>query len=113
MQLEKIAGDFSICKVANTKGIDFSRELLFFAKTPDEISLVCETAHVPSKCLAAEHGWKALKISGTLDFSLVGVIAKISNILAGAGISLFVVSTYHTDYILLKAENLDPGVQFF
>ena len=111
MNLEKIKGDFSICKVADMKHIDFSKELLFFAKTPDEISLVCETAHAPSEHLAVEHGWKTLKVSGMLDFGMVGVIAKISNILATAGISLFVVSTYNTDYILLKAENLDHGVQ--
>jgi len=111
MRLEKIEGDFSVCKVASMEQIDFSKELLFVAKTPDEISLVCKTDDVPQNALKIEDGWKALRVFGTLDFGLIGVIAKISNILADAGISIFVVSTYNTDYILLKADNFDKGLE--
>jgi len=110
MELQVIHGDFSVCKVASIEQVDFSRELLFFAKTPDEFSLVCESAYAPSKTIELEKGWKMLKISGILDFGLVGVVAKISNILANAEISIFVVSTYNTDYILLKVENFDKGL---
>ncbi|MCL2386413.1 MAG: ACT domain-containing protein [Defluviitaleaceae bacterium] len=109
MELQKIKGDFSICKVASMEQVDFSRELLFVAKTPDEISIVSD--YIPQNSIAVESGWKALKISGILDFGMIGVVAKISNILADAGISIFVVSTYNTDYILLKAENFDKGLQ--
>jgi len=91
--------------------IDFSRELFFIAKTHDEISLVCETAYVPQKSIAVENGWSALKILGILDFGLVGVVSKISNILANGGVSIFVVSTFNTDYILLKNENFDTGLE--
>ena len=111
MELQKIKGNFSICKVASMEQIDFSRELLFVAKTPDEISLVCESTYVPQENMDVENGWSMLKISGILDFGLIGVVAKISNILADAGISIFVVSTYNTDYILLKTENLEKGLQ--
>lgn len=111
MELQIINGDFSICKVAKMEDVDFSQELLFFAKTPDEISLVCESEYIPPKTLEVEHGWKALKISGILDFGLVGVVAKISNILADIGISIFVISTYNTDYILLKSESFVRGLR--
>jgi len=111
MELQKIDGYFSVCKLENMDGVDFSKELLFFAKTPDEISLVCEVDYVPFGAVEVESGWKALKVSGILDFGMIGVIAKISNILAEVEISIFVVSTYNTDYILLKEESFDKGVE--
>jgi hypothetical protein len=111
MKLQKIKGDFTICKVESIEQIDFSRELLFIAKTPDEISVVCESAYAPQKTVEIESGWKALKIQGILDFGLVGIMAKISNILANVGISIFVVSTYNTDYILIKSQNLEKALQ--
>ena len=93
------------------EGIDFSGRLLFVAKTPDELSLVCESGDVPENVREAEYGWKAFMISGVLDFGMVGVVARISNILAEAKISIFVVSTYNTDYILLKDGVFDKGLQ--
>ena len=111
MKLQKLEGDFAVCKVAAIDQIDFTRDFVFLAKTPDEISLVCEEAHVPPDAIEVEAGWKALKVAGVLDFGLIGIIAKISSILAEAGISIFVVSTYNTDYILLKSENFDSGLR--
>ena len=110
MKLEIINCDFSICKISSIEQANFAREYVFVAKTPDEISLVCETEYAPPNAIA-EHGWRAFRVAGALDFDMVGVIAKISNLLAAAGISLFVVSTYNTDYVLLKVENFDRGVQ--
>jgi len=111
MDLQKIECDFSVCKIRNVEQVDFTREFVFLQKTPDEISLVCESAYVPSNTTTVEAGWKALRISGLLDFRLVGVIAKIANILAEAEISIFVISTFNTDYILLKSENFAKGIQ--
>jgi len=111
MELQKIIGDFSVCKISNIDQVDFTREFVFLSKTSDEISLVCETNCVPSNIIAVEHGWKALKISGILDFGMVGVIAKISKLLAESEIAVFVISTYNTDYILLKTESFDNGVK--
>ena len=108
--LQKIECDFSICKVENIKQIDLSREFVFMSKTPDEISVVCETDYIPPNAIAFESGWKALKVSGELDFSLIGIIAKIADILAKTEISIFVISTFNTDYILIKAENLDRSI---
>lgn len=84
--------------------------LIFFSKTADELSLVCPEADLPAAVLQCERGWRALKICGTLDFGLVGILAKISGLLAEAGISIFAVSTYNTDYILIKAAHLDKAV---
>jgi len=111
MELQKIDCDFTICKINHIQHVDFMREFVFLSKTPDEISLVCETKYTPSDVIVSESGWKALKVSGVLDFGMIGVIANISKILAEIAISIFVVSTYNTDYILLKAENFDKGIQ--
>jgi len=111
MELQKLAYDFSVCKIDHIEQVDFTQEFVFLSKTPDEISLVCETGSMPPCVIASEPGWKALQVSGVLDFGMIGVIANISNLLAEAGISIFVVSTYNTDYILLKVENFDRGIQ--
>ena len=105
MKLTEINREFSVCKVNSIDQVNLMHEYVFLSKTADEISLVCETEYIPSSAVAYECGWKALKISGILDFSMIGVIAKISNILVNEDISIFVVSTYNTDYIFFKAEN--------
>jgi len=91
--------------------VDFAWDFSFLVKTPDEISFVCESTNVPSGVIQSEAGWKALKIAGVLEFGQIGIIAKIANILAEAEIGIFVVSTYDTDYILLKTENYAGGIQ--
>jgi hypothetical protein len=111
MELLIIDGDFSVCKVTGMEQVDFSMELFFIAKTPDEISLVCESCFVPPNAIEVESGWRMIKVSGVLDFGLVGVVAKISSILAEAKISIFVVSTFNTDYILLKADSFEKGLK--
>jgi len=97
--------------VDDLKQVDFTRTFVFLSKTEDEISLVCESAYAPPTAIATEAGWRALKISGILEFGMVGVIAKLANLLADAGISIFVISTYNTDYILVKAERFDESIQ--
>lgn len=74
-----------------------------------EISLVCEEESVPKGC-KAETGWCALRIKGPLDFLLVGILAHVSKVLADEHISLFAVSTYETDYVLVKEENLERTI---
>lgn len=105
LELKQLNRDFSVCKLRDLEHVDLNRDFTFIAKTDDELSLVCETQYVPPSPIAVEHGWKALKICGVLDFSLIGIIAKISGILADEDIPVFVISTYNTDYILLKDEN--------
>lgn len=109
MELQVLPQEFSVCQVNDSKDIDLSGEFLFVGKTDEEISLVCAAASVPEGCIR-EDGWRAFRVVGELDFSLVGIIARISGVLAEAGIGIFVVSTYNTDYVLVKEENLDAAV---
>ncbi len=106
MLLQIIEGKFSVCKVENLRAVNFHVPWLFVGKTDDEISVVCLTADVPNATLAREDGWRALRVAGQMDFGLTGVMAGLSSTLAQAGISIFAVSTFDTDYILMKAENL-------
>ena len=106
MRLQVIEGKFSVCKVENLRAVNFNVPWLFVGKTDAEISVVCLTADVPHATLAREDGWRALRVAEPMDFGLTGVLAGISTVLARAGISIFAVSTFDTDYILIKAENL-------
>ena len=105
MVIRRIMEDFSVCKVREADGIDASQAYCFIGKTPEECSLVCATATVPENALAREDGWTGFVIEGVLDFSLIGILAGISRALADAGIGIFVVSTFNTDYIFVKSEN--------
>jgi hypothetical protein len=111
MKLYVLPGEFSICKLKELIPECLSGEPVFFAKTGDELSLVCATENAPRDTLAAEHGWRALKLEGPLDFSLVGVLAGLTSVLADAGISIFAASTYETDYVLLKNEKLPAALE--
>lgn len=78
-------------------------------KTPEELSIVCSETAIPANVLC-EKSWKVLKIQGPLDFGLVGVLAKISSSLARAGVSIFAISTYNTDYILVREAFLNTAL---
>ena len=84
---------------------------LFFAKTDREFSLVCETSRVPPDTLKREDNWRALRIDGTLDFSLTGILSDLAALLAGAHIGIFALSTFDTDYILVRQERLHDARQ--
>lgn len=105
MKLQWLELSLAVCKLDDTPLPAWaqSSELLNFTRTPDECSLVCEERLVPEG-IKAEKGWRALKVDAVLDFSLVGILAGISSVLAQAGVSIYAVSTYDTDYILLKQE---------
>ncbi|MEY8737568.1 ACT domain-containing protein [Lactobacillus sp. AN1001] len=102
MELKVIAYDFSVCKVSDYSQVDLSKEYCFTGKTDEENSLVCLTQDVPTNVLERDDNWKAFRIQGVLDFSLIGILAKISTLLAENKIGIFAISTYNTDYILTK-----------
>jgi hypothetical protein len=83
--------------------------LLSLTRTPTELSIVCEADLVPSE-VRAERGYRALRVLGPLEFSETGVLASLAAPLARAGISIFVLSTYDTDYLLLREQELDPAL---
>lgn len=111
MTIERIAGDFTICKVPDFVDVDLSAEWCFTAKTDDENAVVCRIQDVPMRTLAREDGWKAFRIQGVLDFSLIGVLAEISALLAREKIGIFVLSTYNTDYVLVKKERESDAIR--
>ena len=100
----------SVCKIQSIDAALLNDPLCFVGKTDEELSLVCLTEHAPSDCIAREDGWKVFRIQGVLDFSLTGILAGIAKLLAEAGIAIFAVSTYNTDYILVKAENYQKAL---
>ena len=111
MKLKVINEEFTVCKLKDYSQIDISEPFVFTGSTDEEKSLVCPTRIVPSEVIERSDGWKALRIEGILDFSLIGIIAKISTILADNGIGIFVVSTFNTDYILTKTDRFEEALQ--
>ncbi len=111
LELEKLSYDLTVCKVTDIKDVDLSSEFFFLEKTDEEISLVCRTEDVPKDTTEREDGWKAFRIKGILDFSLVGILSKITGILAENQIGLFAVSTYNTDYILVRSGELERAMR--
>ena len=88
MEIKKIDYDFSVCKVEDYSLVDLDSEYCFIGKTDEEKSLVCITSDVPSNVIQREDGWKAFRVQGILDFSLIGILAKIAGILAENEISI-------------------------
>ena len=111
MEIKALSDLFSVCKVEDATQIDLSKDFCFIAKTDEEISLVCPTKNVPAVTSARDDGWRGFRIQGTLDFSLIGILAKISAILAEQRIGIFAISTYNTDYIFVKEENFAKALK--
>lgn len=78
-------------------------------KTLDELSIVCPQDNVPAGVMA-ERGWRAFKLETVLDMSVVGIVASLANPLAEAGISIFYISTYKTNYLLVEEADLEKAV---
>ena len=110
MELKRINHKLTVCKVADLSEVDMNAEFYFIGKTDEELSLVCKTEDVPQHTTERDDGWKGFRIQGVLDFSLIGILSKLSGILADHKIGIFAVSTYNTDYILVKEENLERAL---
>ena len=107
-ELRLLPGRYAVCRLAGDAAVpawaaggDFSS----VTRTPGELSVVCADADAPGG-LKCERGWRILQVAGPLDFSLTGVLAAIAAPLASAGVSIFAISTFDTDYVLVKEENL-------
>ena len=105
IKIKAIGRDFSVCKVKDYSKVNLDAEFCFKGKTDEEKSLVCLTEDVPDNTIEREDGWKAFRIEGILDFALIGILSKISALLAENEIGIFAISTYNTDYILVKEKN--------
>ena len=111
MVLKKIEHKLSVCRVTDISDIDLNTDFYFIGKTDEELSLVCKTEAVPYKTIERDDGWRGFRIQGVLDFMLIGILSKLSGILAEHKIGIFAVSTYNTDYILVKEENFDRAME--
>lgn len=111
MELTILPYDLTVCKVTSLADINTASAFFFVGKTDEELSLVCITEDTPPGTSAREDGWKGFRIQGVLDFSLVGILAELSGILAANQIGIFAVSTYNTDYILVKKERLEQAME--
>ena len=108
--LEPLSVQLSVCKVEDYSDINLDQPFCFTGRTDEEKSLICPTEIVPDNTINREDGWRAFRICGELDFSLIGILARIAKILASNQIGIFAVSTYNTDYILTKAEDYDRAL---
>ena len=112
LTLSILPGQFGICKLPPDADIpEWSKntELYSITRSKDELSVVCLSKDIPSD-IQAERDWRALKIVGSLDLSLTGILAALINPLAVAEISIFAISTYDTDYILVRENSLSKAV---
>ncbi len=103
---------FGVCRLNAEESIpEWGKKSSFYSitKTVDELSIVCSEDCVPMD-IKCEKDWRVLKVQGTLDFSLIGIISSISTILAQEKISIFAISTYDTDYILVKNNDIDKAI---
>lgn len=103
---------YGVCRLDKNELIpEWAQNSDFFSitKTSDELSIVCSQDNIPDD-IKCEKDWRILKVEGPLDFSLVGILASISAVLAKARISIFAISTYDTDYILVKNNDIDKAI---
>ena len=108
--LEPLDINFSICKVTDYSCIDIDNPFVFTGRTDEERSLVCPVDLIPENIIVRDDGWRAFRICGVLDFSLIGILSRITGILAENKIGIFAISTYNTDYILTREENFKKAL---
>ena len=111
MEVKRLECSFSVCKVNDYSLVNLEDEYCFTGKTDEENSLVCKRESVPDNVIEREDGWRAFRIQGVLDFSLIGILSKITTILAEHKIGVFAVSTFNTDYVFVKEENFSEALR--
>ncbi len=113
MKLAVLAADLAVCRLLPSRDVPGwawqDKRLLSVTYTADELSIVCANSAIPDDT-QCERNWRALKVQGPLDFSLTGILAALAGPLASAGIAIFALSTYDTDYILVKEHTLQRAI---
>lgn len=118
IKLEKLTftvlpDNLAVCRLESSAIIPqwaYQGNFISITTTQEEVSIVCQAENVPEAIVCVKN-WRALKIVAELDFALLGILSAISNTLAQAGISIFAISTYNTDYILVQEKHLDLALQ--
>jgi hypothetical protein len=111
VKLTILNGEFAIHRLPAKGEIPsniYESDFFTISKTDDEVSIVCDST-IDIKSEKSEGGWSCFKVRGPLDFSSTGILAKISSCLAKSHISMFAISTYDTDYILVSTEKMEQA----
>lgn len=117
MELQLLDGELAVCRLAASDPTPswigegaVEGGLLAITRTPEELSIVCLAGLVPDG-VESTGPWRALRVAGTLEHSLTGVLSSLAAPLAEAGVPLFAISTFETDYTLVPGEGLEPAVE--
>lgn len=110
MELRVLPQELTVAKVREVPAEALASVPCFVGRTATELSLVCAPDLVPHDAIAREDGWRALGIVGELDFGLTGILAGIASVLAQTQVPIFAVSTYDTDYVLVKGAHLATAI---
>lgn len=112
LTLEVLPGTFAICRLAPNSAVPewaVGTDFASITRTPSELSIVCAQERVPPGVSSAG-GWRGLRVAGALDFALTGILAALAAPLAAAGVSIFAVSTYDTDYLLVPERQIAEAI---
>ena len=112
MELRILDETFSVARLAADATVPQwvgGTDLIAVVRTRNELSIVCRDAAIPAGVTEVEHGFRAFVVTGTLDFALIGIIADLAKPLADAGIPIFGISTYDTDYILVRSDRFEDA----
>jgi len=112
MVMKALAGIYGVCRFDCNEVIpDWAKDSGFYSitRTFEELSIVCSQENIPDE-VKCEKDWRILKVEGPLDFSLIGILSSISTVLTQNKISIFAISTFDTDYILLKDKDFDNAI---
>ena len=111
---EILAGKYAICQFKNNAILPdwiYSSEFYSITRTTDEITVIVSQTDEISQDIVCSKDWRILKVAEQLDLSLIGIIAEISGILKEKEIPIFTISTYNTDYILVRQKDLNTGIK--
>jgi hypothetical protein len=112
LDLVLVPGTLAVARLAPGDGVPawaLQGAVTSVTRTPEELSIVCAAEAVPAG-VEAERGWRAMRVAGTIDFALTGILSSVLEPLAAARISIFAVSTFDTDYVLVREAALDRAV---
>ena len=109
--IEALPYDFAVCKVEDYSQADPSAMFCFPQKTDEENSLVCLSSQIPSNTTDLQDGWKAFRIKGQMEFSLIGILSGIAAVLANKAIRIYALSTFNTDYVLVDREDFEKAIE--
>ena len=113
LKIKRLNRDITICTLNSPADADLSKDFYFLSSTSRETTLVCNTDDVPANTVKRSDGWKACVIDEELEFSKVGIMAELSGILEKKSIPLYALSSYSTDYILVKELHFEEALFAF